>query len=205
MTLLALIRHGATEWNCAGRMQGRHDAPLSADGRAAVAALALPAELAGFTWHSSPLRRARETAALLGITDARPEPRLIEMDWGRWEGRTLAELRGMAATEGETFASREAAGLDFRPPDGESPRDVQVRLAPFLAAVARAGRPSGAISHKGVIRAVFARAIGWDLRGKPPIRLAWNAAHLFSLAADGTPAPFLLNLTLPPRHEAASR
>jgi probable phosphoglycerate mutase len=193
MTRLAMIRHAPTAWNEAGRVQGHADEPLSAGGRSAAAGWRLPAELGAMAWQSSPLARARETARLVGARDCITEPRLIEMDWGAWEGRRLAELR---AELGAAMTENEARGLDFRPAGGESPRDVQARLAPWLAEAARAGRPVAAVSHKGVIRALYARAAGWDMTGDPPARLEWNCAHLFTLAADGTPTVAQLNLPL---------
>jgi broad specificity phosphatase PhoE len=196
MTLLALLRHGKTEWNGCGRMQGRHDTMLTAQARETLVTLRLPLELSGFAWLTSPLRRATDTAALLGIADARPDPRLVEMDWGDWEGHTLAELR---ALPGNMMAEQEDAGLDLKPPGGESPREVQARLAPLLAEIAAAGRPVGAVTHKGVIRAILALATSWDMRGKPPVRLDWHAIHLFELDRKGRPAPVHLNLALLPR------
>ena len=68
MTRLALIRHGPTDWNAKGRMQGHSDTPLSTAGHAEVAArgaAGLHPRLAGFYWFASPLRRARLTATLL--------------------------------------------------------------------------------------------------------------------------------------------
>ena len=73
-----------------------------------------------------------ETAVLLGL-NPQPEPRLIEMAWGAWEGRRLSELR---AELGDLMRENEERGLDFRPPDGESPRDVQNRVRPLLAEIA---------------------------------------------------------------------
>ena len=66
MTSLVVIRHGPTEWNAEGRIQGRSDVPLSAEGRATVSAWRMPAGIGGpeWAWLSSPLQRARETAAL---------------------------------------------------------------------------------------------------------------------------------------------
>jgi probable phosphoglycerate mutase len=142
---------------------------------------------------SSPLLRAVATAQRLGAVRPAVEPRLTEMDWGEWEGFTLAELR---TRFGPAMAAAEARGLDFRPPGGESPRDVQARLGPLLAEIAAEGRPVVAVTHKGVIRAVLARATGWDMQGKPPARLSWDAAHLFRLAADGSPRVERLNLAL---------
>ena len=193
MRRLALIRHAPTAWTEQGRIQGQADVPLSPRGRAAAARWRVPAELSGADWFSSPLVRARDTARLLGVTRYAIEPRLIEMSWGRWEGRRLAALR---AEFGAAMADNEARGLDFRPDGGDRPRDVQARLAPWLAEVAARDRPTVAVTHKGVIRAVLALATGWDMTGKPPARLAWNCAHLFILAADGEPAVERLNLRL---------
>lgn len=190
MTLLAVVRHLPTAWNAAGRIQGRADPPLDP---AAERDLGLPPELAAFRVLSSPLLRAVATARCLGADPIAVEPRLTEMDWGEWEGFTLAELRTRL---GPAMAAAEERGLDFRPPGGESPRDVQARLAPLLAEIAAEGRPVLAVTHKGVIRAVLGRATGWDMRGKPPARLSWDAAHLFRLAADGSPRVERLNLAL---------
>ncbi len=194
MTRLALIRHAPTAWNESGRLQGRADVPLSPQGRAAAARLRPPAMLAGADWVSSPLVRARDTARLMGGSRVVIEPRLTEMDWGRWEGRTLVALR---AELGEAMVENEARGLDFRPDGGESPRDVQARLAPWLAEAAASGHALVAVTHKGVIRAILARATSWNMTGKPPERLAWNRAHLFTLAADGALAVEKLNVPLP--------
>ena len=62
MTLVALIRHGPTEWNEERRLQGRADRPLSAAGRARVAGWRVPGEYRDFEWVASPLKRARQTA-----------------------------------------------------------------------------------------------------------------------------------------------
>jgi probable phosphoglycerate mutase len=153
----------------------------------------VPAELNGFRWLTSPLRRAVDTAHRLGIAEAMVEPRLAEMRWGEWEGETLAGLRARLGAE---MAVAEAAGLDLRPPGGESPREVQARVMPLLAEIAQSARPTAAITHKGVIRAVLALATGWDMREKPSHRLSWSAAHLFQLDDAGSPSVMRLNLPL---------
>lgn len=192
--ILAVIRHGPTEYNQAKRIQGRRDIPLSAEGRTAVARRQLPPALnSGYVWVTSPLLRCRETAAKLGVPNAGIEPALVEMDWGEWEGRTLDELRGEL---GEAMVSMEAKGLDLRPPGGESPRDVQARLRPWLQRLARVGRNTAAVTHKGVIRALYAEATGWPMLGKAPDKLDWNCAHLFTLDRDGRPRVHHLNLPL---------
>ncbi len=195
-TPLVLIRHGATQWNLDRRIQGRADPSLAPAGRAAVAAWRLPPETAGdWIWLTSPLARARETAALLHAAPAAVEPALIEMDWGSWEGRQLADLR---AEGGGAMAEAEARGLDFQPPGGESPRQVQDRLRPLLARLAATGRPTVAVTHKGVIRALYALASGWDMTGPAPEKLRDGGAHRFLLSSDGAPETDQLNLPLAP-------
>lgn len=193
MIRLALIRHGVTDWGEAGLIQGRADPPLSAAGRTEVAAWRVPPELAGFDWLASPLQRARETARILLGREAVTEPALIEMAWGEWEGQALAAIR---RSLGDAMAENEWRGLDFRPPGGESPREVQARLMPRLAAIAVVGRPTAAVTHKGVIRAILGLATGWDFRGKPPARLDRACVHLFALDGNGYPRIDRLNITL---------
>ncbi len=193
MTLLALLRHGRTAWNAAGRLQGREDIALSPEGRAELTGRHLPAALADARWHVSPLRRARETAALLGGSDDAIEPALIEMDFGAYEGRRLADLR---AELGADLARNEARGLDFLPPGGESPRMVQTRLRPWLATIAAEGGRHVAICHKAVIRAMLSLAYDWPMLDKPPVKLDWTCLHLFILDADGRPRPQQMNLPL---------
>ncbi len=180
MTPLALIRHGPTEWNRSGRIQGRSDVPLDDEGRQAVASWVLPRDMEGYRWVASPLKRAVETARILGV-EPTLESALVEMSWGRWEGLRLEELRGEL---GAVTADDESKGLDLRRPGGESPRDVQRRIAPWLAGVASEGRATAAVTHKGVIRAAYALASGWDMTGKPTDRLNDDAVHHFLIEGD---------------------
>jgi probable phosphoglycerate mutase len=83
------------------------------------------------------------------------------------------------------LAELEDRGLDFRAPGGESPRDVQARLRPWLEETAAADADVLAITHKGVIRALYALASGWDMRAKPKERLTDNAVHAFALDRQG--------------------
>lgn len=191
MTMLALIRHGATAWNVEGRIQGRSDHALSFDGRLALTAMRLPPQLNGAHWLTSPLRRARETATLLG-GDAAIEPRLIEAEWGAWEGLTRAAFDSVSLR----MAARGQGGLDMTPPGGESPRDVQARLTALFAHLARREGPFAGVTHKGVIRAALSLATGWDMTGKPPVKLKWDRAHLFAIAPDGAASLIEANIAL---------
>ncbi|GGE15893.1 hypothetical protein GCM10011390_38690 [Aureimonas endophytica] len=173
-----MLRHAPTDWNAAGRLQGRADPPLSAAGRAAASSWRVPDLVADWPVLASPLRRTMETAVLMGLAPV-PAPAFVEMDWGACEGRTLAELR---AEGGAAFAADEARGLDFRPQGGETPRETGVRA---LAGLGALGASHVIVTHKGVLRALLARALDWDMRGKAPVRLAPAAAQLFRLGADG--------------------
>jgi broad specificity phosphatase PhoE len=192
MTLLALLRHGPTAWTREHRLQGRADLPLDAEGREAVRGWRLPADLGDLLWFSSPLKRCMDTATLLDL-DAAVVPELVEMDWGRWEGRTIPELRADSA---HAFDAMEERGLDLLPPGGESPRMVQKRLKPFLEEIAAVGIGTGAITHKGVIRALLALALDWDMREPEPVKLAWDAVHLFRAGPGGTLRVERLNQSL---------
>jgi probable phosphoglycerate mutase len=192
--IISLLRHGATEWNAQGRMQGRRDLPLSAAGRNEVAGWRLPATVArDARWVSSPLARAIATAQMLGCAHPLVEPALTEMDWGAWEGRTHDELR---AQFGEEFTRNERLGLDFRPPGGESPRDVVTRVTRWLTTVAATGEPLVVVTHNGVLRALLALATGWDMSGKPPIRLQPATLHRFALAREPALAVVECNVPL---------
>jgi broad specificity phosphatase PhoE len=193
MVCIAFVRHGPTAWNQDRRLQGRADIPLSEDGMAVVERLHLPNCLATIPWRVSPLRRAAQTAEIPGIKQPLSDPRLIEMDWGDWEGETVRNLRAQLGT---AMRDNEDRGRDFTPPGGESPRQVQDRLRPFLRELAQGPPLTGAISHKGVIRALLALATGWNMLGKSEVRLDWQAAHVFSVDGEGRVSPRRLNLPL---------
>ncbi len=194
-TPLALIRHGTTEWNTDGRIQGSSDIPLSVLGRAEVGSWNMPAEFRDFVWVSSPLSRARQTAALLGANSVAIEPRIREMDWDRWEGLTLADLRKNFPAE---LAEKEARGIDFHAPGGESPRQVMERIKPWLADIAKVGKPTVAVTHKGVVRAALALATGWDMQDTWPIEIDWSSVQLFTVDDQGRLTAERLNIAMAP-------
>jgi len=188
VTLLALLRHAETAWNAERRIQGQTDVPLSDIGRARVRGSSLPPACRGLRVVTSPLERCVETAALLGIPEAPREPRLMEMHWGEWEGTTLEALRGSL---GKSMQENEDRGLDFRPPGGESPREVAARVTQWMRELRE---PTFAVTHRGVIRVVLALATGWDMLGKPPAKLDWTAVHFFDIDATGQPRVRELNV-----------
>jgi len=190
---IVLIRHGPTAWNAERRIQGHTDVSLGEIGRAEVARWSVPEEFQSYDWVASPLARAMETARLLGGGNARPEPRLMEMNWGQWEGYTETERH---TANGLGMADSEARGLDFHPPGGESVRTVRARFEDWIGEVTASGRPTVAITHKGVIRIALSIATGWDMISKSPHRLNWASAQFFRIDGNGSLGIERLNIGL---------
>ncbi len=195
MTGLLLLRHGQTDWSRDGRIQGNTDTALSEQGRHWLERRRLPAEFNAWRRFSSPLQRCVQTCQCLGLPGVELESRIVEMDWGAWEGRTLSELRAQAP---DAMRENEARGLDFRPQGGESPREVLGRVREWLAELVQSGQSAVAVTHRGVIRVVLAEGFGWDMMGRPPVNLDWNSGHLFRLDAGGRVQPERMNIALEP-------
>lgn len=158
---LFLVRHGETDWNREGRLQGSQDIPLNALGRMQAAEVAdrlraLKPEFATSAYVASPMHRARETMAILRNElalppdDYRIDEQLKELTFGDWEGFTWREIR---KSERELAQARERDKWGFVPPGGESYRMLAERIRPSLAAMAP---DTVMVSHGGVARAVLA-------------------------------------------------
>lgn len=195
---LTLLRHAMTAWNLEKRVQGRIDQPICARGREQLGALSLPKSLRDCRWYCSPLLRARQTAELLGLQDLKIDAALQEMSWGEWEGQILKPLRRKL---GDVMRQNERRGLDFCPPGGESPRQVQQRLQAWLIRIASEQVDCAAVTHKGVIRCIYSLASGWDMRGDCPVEFAWDAAHQFELSPDGKILDSYRAISLTPRRQ----
>lgn len=150
MTEFVLVRHGETDWNAAGRLQGSQDVPLNAQGisQARAAAAMLGAE----SWDvviSSPLSRAFETAVQiidpLGFTigDLIIDPRLKERHYGAAEGLNLSERR--------------ANWPDDMWPNAETPEMMDQRTGPTMHDLARqhAGKRVMIVGHGSWIRSAL--------------------------------------------------
>lgn len=190
---IAFLRHGPTDWNEEGRIQGRIDMPLSAAGRAKMAELLPPEGFERARAYTSPLGRARETAALLGFSDAVPDARLSEHHWGEWEGLTRDEI---IARDGADCFERAGTAADFTPQGGESTRDLLARVASFIADVAKDPRDAVAIAHRGVLRSAYTLATGWDMLTPMPAKLDLSGALILEAGADGTPRIAAMNVPL---------
>lgn len=130
---LVLLRHGQTDYNVAGRMQGHLDSVLTETGLAqAVAAAPEVARLAPERLVTSDLRRAADTADVIGTVCSLPvkvDVRLRETHLGHWQGRSVAEIE--AGWPGAIAAWRSDPA--WAPPGGgESRIDVVARSRPVV-------------------------------------------------------------------------
>lgn len=178
MIRLALLRHGHTDWNRAGRIQGRSDIALDAAARQELAAQALPGTWKDADLWSSPLKRAAETAELVAGRAPQTAAALIEMNWGDWEGQQGGLLR---ADPQSGFRDIEHWGWDYRPPGGESPAEVWARVAPWIATLTR---DTVAVCHIGIMRMILARAHGWDFDGPAPFQVKRNRLFVVEISGD---------------------
>jgi broad specificity phosphatase PhoE len=187
---LALLRHGPTEWNIQGRIQGHADIALSAEGLAKMSKLRLPPEFCRARFYASPLTRARQTAEALQMAEPLLDRRLTEQHWGRWEGLTMAE---MAARDGEDCFVHAGQGAQFHPPGGEATAALMERVADFLKDIARGEGDAAAVTHLGVLRAAYTLATGWKMQTPMPKELDLSKILVLSLDGAGAPALFELN------------
>ncbi len=161
---LVLLRHGRTEWNATGRVQGQAETDLDATGRAQATAVArLLAELSPARLAASDLGRARATAEYVAAaTGLVPvfDRRLREYDLGEREGVSHAEY---AAAHPEEHARFETGDFDVVP-GGETAAGVRERIVPALRELLD-GTPDGgvavAVSHGAAIKVATAALLGW--------------------------------------------
>jgi broad specificity phosphatase PhoE len=164
MPTIYYIRHGETEWNALGRLQGVQDIPLNELGRTqSVNAGHVLADLltrdgqsaASISFVSSPLGRARQTMDLMRGVLKLPLPgyaiddRLREIGYGQWEGSTLAEMQ---AKDPDLFARRQAEKWTVAPPGGETYVEVQARVADWYRGLEA---DTVAVAHGGTARALM--------------------------------------------------
>jgi probable phosphoglycerate mutase len=190
---IALLRHGPTGWNEEGRIQGRLDMPLSAAGRAKMAALAPPKGFETARAFASPLSRARETAELLGLRHVAVDARLSEHNWGQWEGLTRAEI---LARDGDDAFERAGRGIDFTPLGGERTSDLLARVRAFLVDAALEDSPAIAVAHRGVLRSAYAIATNWQMLTPMPDALDLSKALVLEVSGGGEIAIAALNVEL---------
>jgi len=174
---LYYIRHGETDWNVEGRLQGGRDIALNARGRAQAAhcgeilrdlfsRVGRDADI--YDYLSSPLCRATETMEIarvaLGLEPAgyRRDPALMEISFGDWEGFTIAQLR---SRDPQRIAQREQDKWHFLPPGGESYEAVSKRMQGWYRGLTR---NVVVTAHGGTARGLFA-ALGIARPAEAPL------------------------------------
>jgi broad specificity phosphatase PhoE len=164
MSTIYYIRHGETEWNADGRLQGLQDVPLNNLGRKQAAnAGSILADLfardgrneQSLAFIASPLGRARSTMELVRGTLSLPphdysvDDRLREIGYGQWEGSTLAQMQ---AEDPDVFARRQVDKWTVSPPGGETYAAVQARMADWYKEITA---DTVAVAHGGTARALM--------------------------------------------------
>ena len=150
--MLIVVRHGRTAAHAQGLLLGRADPPLDEEGRGQAAALGRV--LRPDRVVSSPLRRARETAAAFGL-DVEVDERWIELDYGAMEGTPTASVPA------ETWAEWRA-DVCYHPQGGESLLELSERVGEAcedLVAEARA-HDVAVVTHVSPVKAAVAWALG---------------------------------------------
>ena len=182
------IRHGETQWNAQGRLQGGRDIPLNDLGRKQAAdAGGILADLfardgrreQSLAFVASPLGRARSTMELVrGALQLPPDDyaiddRLREIGYGQWEGSTLSELR---QADPDVFAARQSDKWTVAPPGGESYAEVQARVGDWYAQLTA---DTVAVAHGGTARALMV-ALGIETSaGAADLPIEQGAVYVF--------------------------
>ncbi|MFJ3223737.1 histidine phosphatase family protein [Streptomyces sp. NPDC086783] len=157
-----LVRHGETEWALTGRHTSWTDVTLTGRGREqarAVAPLVRSHHIG--TAFVSPMRRARETAELVGLDGVRLDADLCEWDYGGYEGLTTVEIQ---RTRPDWFLFRDGVAEGPAEHPGESPEQVGERadrmLAKVDAALANTEGSVVLVAHGHFLRVLTARRLG---------------------------------------------
>ncbi|MEO9339998.1 histidine phosphatase family protein [Mesorhizobium sp. SB112] len=156
------IRHGQTDWNAENRLQGQADTDLNAFGRAQASAngvklKGLIGDALGFDFVSSPMKRTRETMERvrenMGLPrdGYRTDPRLVEINFGEWQGYTFEELD---LREPGASAVRAKDKWNFVPP-GEGAQSYATLTERVRTWFEELDRPTVCVSHGGVMRSII--------------------------------------------------
>src|SRR5208282_98527 len=196
-----LMRHGETPWNREGRVMGRSPVDLDEHGRAQVeSAVPLARLLAPELIISSPLARARQSAEIIGkgigIADVIDDPRLTEVEYGRWEGMVYDDL----IKDAHYIHYREHP-LDEPTPGGETIYHVQARGVEAVrhTIAANPGKRVLFVSHGDIIRTVLCHFMNLALENFRRIRIDNATFFGIQIAGDFAEIKFLNLLSDPTR------
>ena len=186
MSKIYLIRHGQTDWNRAGKIQGMRDIPLNETGRQQARQLAEGmADRPVARVFTSRLKRARETAQILADSQRVPlylVNGLEEISYGDWEGMSMEEIRRRFPEE---FAAWWKDPVEGAPPNGESEMDVLIRSARAMEAMKANMAQDGAeavavVSHGATICCI----LSWLLKDQVPEELSVMNAAITTIGYD---------------------
>ena len=186
---LILVRHGQTESNKLGRIQGINDSPLTGVGRkqAEAAARALISD-APFALYSSPLRRALQTAKAIGsLAGVQPVEvkQLIEMDVGKFEGLSGPQLRERFPDVMSSWDNDPASTVM---PGGESLHDVRDRAWPAIRSLAERHESETvvAVTHNFTIHTIVCTALDMPLNNFRKLRIDLGAITRLEITSART-------------------
>lgn len=182
--LVYLVRHGATDWNQAGRIQGQLDVPLNAEGRAQAQLVAQRlASVEATALYSSDLLRAYETAQIIGQATGLPviqKPGLREMHFGTWQGLTVQQIR---ERDPEVYAARRANPYEVPPPGGQPWQQFYQQVVRALHDILQETAAQRLIvaTHSGVCTVLGLEALGLGYTGKRTFGNANCAIHTIAV------------------------
>ncbi|MGQ7843731.1 histidine phosphatase family protein [Granulosicoccus sp. 3-233] len=208
---LYLIRHGHTEWHATGGVAGSSDIALAEQGRDAIRQLAASLQQMMVTpqaWYCSPMLRTRQSSDLLRehwwsdetgstaaadriLPDTLLDARLVELDFGDWEGMTWADVHEQHADVMQAWAED---WVNRAPPGGERFASQAARCQAWLEEARKAladveSASAVVVSHGGSIRALLCLCLGWSLQRAMSFRV--DPASLTHLQFDASEARWL--------------
>src|SRR5581483_4619052 len=196
-----LMRHGETPWNREGRVMGRNPVELDEDGRRQVeSAVPLARALAPELIVSSPLVRARQSAEIiasgLGVSDIVEDPRLSEVEYGRWEGMVYDDL-----VKDAHYVHYRERPLEEPTPGGETMYQVQARGVESIrhTLAANPGKRVLFVSHGDIIRTVLCHFLKLGLENFRRIRIDNATFFGIQIAGDFAEIKFLNLISDPSR------
>jgi probable phosphoglycerate mutase len=196
--LVYVVRHGATDWNQSGRIQGHMDIPLNETGRAQARLVSRRlATIRATALYSSDLLRAYETAQIIGQAAGLcvvQKPGLREINFGVWQGLSSPQIR---ERDPDVYAARRANPYDVAPAGAETWRsfyDRAVQAVDEILAVTEAERVV-VVTHSGVCTVLGLRALGFDCTGKRTFDSHNCGIHMLAVHGDTWRAVALNDIT----------
>jgi probable phosphoglycerate mutase len=180
--MILITRHGETEWNAVGKMQGRQNSPLTEQGRKQARKLARVVETYSMErLIVSPLGRARKTGVIVADYNDIPletDDRLKEIDIGRYTGLTKKEVK---ERNPDFFSYREENKWRYSWPEGESYEDASERVQKFISDIEDL-RDSVILGHRSVNRVLLGQLL--DLSEEKILNIEQENDALFEVKPE---------------------